>query len=121
MKNIFFIMLFSLIRCSSNDEALIKYVVAGTAGNANIQYTIGDNLKELNNQTLPWEYEYKFTSDDEETYILILSAEKITGDNASIIMKIYVDRNLIDYSNFSGPYEKQTIQAKVHLKDESLD
>jgi hypothetical protein len=105
-----------LIYCSSaNDEVIVRYVVSGTATQANIQYSFGDDSITLNSQSLPWEYTYKLWSDDYETYDLFLSGEKTAADASTLNLAIYADNVLMNSASFSGSNEKHTIYIRVKL------
>jgi hypothetical protein len=75
----------------------------------------------LENQSLPWEYEYKLWSDQYDSFILSLGAEKLTGDDSSIVLEIYSDDRILNYLIFYGAFEKETIAAKIYLYGDSWD
>lgn len=116
MKQLCILFLFFLTNCSHTDEEIVKFSVTGTTIAANIEYTIIDNSTRLENVSLPWEFEFKFRSNEHEKYYVSLSAEKITGDNSTIILEITGDGQKLNYSAFSGPYEIGFIQAMIGLE-----
>ena len=120
MKYLLIILCF-LISCSSSDDVIVRYVVSGTATNANIEYSIEEQVTTLDSVNLPWEYEYKLWSDEDETFIITLTAEKITGDNSTIDLTILIDGAIYTSDSFNGPYERETIQAKIRLDGSDFD
>ncbi len=124
MNKIFFSFLIAFIlffnfNCDTEwDKAYVTFNVGGTATNANIQYSFNTDagyFPAINNQSLPWRISTELKADSEESYILSLCGEKVTGDAATISLEIFVDGKLENTAVFNGAFEKKCIQVGVFL------
>ncbi|MCP4131075.1 MAG: hypothetical protein GY754_08855 [bacterium] len=97
----------------------IKYEVIGENISADIYYTGDENEKQeyIENQTLTWEHEFTMGNKTSEAVDpeLILCAEKLSGDDGSITLNIYVDSELESSSTVEGPYTSKCISTEIFL------
>ena len=105
------------IDCNEVETETVKYIVSGTAADVNIEYSINGYTVTLDNVNLPWEFEFRLWSDNEDIYTISLGAEKISGDSSIVDMEILVNGISYNSLSFNGPYEKETIRALIRVLD----